>query len=160
MVPKDFHGEGLAEALIHDPIFASALAFGAAGEGTARVLVPRAKVAREVFPDTLRAAGARVDVVPVYETRPASRERREELIGRLEAGAVDVVLLTSSSTAESLVDLLGDRAAGLLSKALVASIGPITTRSAEARGLTVGVTAGISTIEGLVDAVERHLTAR
>ena len=160
VVPKDFHGEGLAEALIHDPIFASALAFGAAGEGTARVLVPRAKVAREVFPDTLRAAGARVDVVPVYETRPASRERREELIGRLEAGAVDVVLLTSSSTAESLVDLLGDRAAGLLSKALVASIGPITTRSAEARGLTVGVTAGISTIEGLVDAVERHLTAR
>ena len=45
---------------------------------------------------------------------------------RLEASGVDIVMLTSSSTADSLCDLLGERARELLRDVLVASIGPIT----------------------------------
>jgi len=43
---------------------------------------------------------------------------------------------------------------------LVASIGPITTDTAVARGLTVGVTATESTLPGLLSAIERELATR
>jgi uroporphyrinogen III methyltransferase / synthase len=98
--------------------------------------------------------------VPVYETRPASAERRAELARRLEAHEVDVVMLTSSSTADSLCDLLTPRAAELLAGVVVASIGPITTATAEERGIAVTVTASVSTTAGLLGALERHFAAQ
>jgi len=85
-----------------------------------------------------------------------SAERREELVSRLEARTIDCVMLTSSSTADSLVDLLGSRATELLQGVLVASIGPVTTATAERRGLTVGVTAAESTVAGVLEALEIH----
>ncbi|MCC6554269.1 MAG: uroporphyrinogen-III C-methyltransferase [Polyangiaceae bacterium] len=151
IVPAEFRGETLAAAILADPVLARRLR----EPGPHAALIPRALVAREVLPDRLRRAGLEVDVVPVYETRPASAARREELIAALEAGRIDVVLLTSSSAADSIADLLAPRAPDLLSRPLVASIGPITTATAEKRGLPVGVTAEVSTLAGLLDAVER-----
>jgi uroporphyrinogen III methyltransferase/synthase len=156
IVPAEFRGEGLADAILADPEVRARLAGPTSERPAPRVLIPRALVAREVLADRLRDAGCDVDVVPVYETRPASAERRDDLVRRLEAGAIDVVMLTSSSTADSLSDLLAPRAAELLRGVVVASIGPITTRTAEGRGLTVGVTARESTLPGLVAALERH----
>ncbi|APR82393.1 Uroporphyrinogen-III methyltransferase [Minicystis rosea] len=151
IVPAEFRGESLAEAILADPEVKTRLA-----QSRVRVLVPRALVAREVLGEMLRAAGCEVDIVPVYETRRASAERREELVQRLEAGAIDVALLTSSSTADSVCDLLGARAPELLRNVVVASIGPITTKTAEKRGLTVAVTATESTTAGLITALEHH----
>jgi uroporphyrinogen III methyltransferase/synthase len=153
IVPGEFRGEGLADAILADPAVAARLA-----GRRVRVLVPRALVAREVLGEMLRDKGCEVDIVPVYETTPASAERAAELAARLEARALDVVMLTSSSTADSLCELLGPRAAELLRGVLVASIGPITTKTAEARGLTVGVTATESTIVGLLAALESHFS--
>jgi uroporphyrinogen III methyltransferase/synthase len=155
IVPTEFVGEALAAAILADPEVASRLA-----QGRARVLVPRALVGREVLGERLRGAGCEVDVVPVYETRPAPLERRDELVRRLEARALDVVLLTSSSTADSVCDLLGARAPELLRGVVVASIGPVTSATATRRGLVVGVTAAISTSAGLVAALERHFGGR
>ena len=42
----------------------------------------------------------------------------------------------------------------------VASIGPITTRTAEERGVRVDVTAKTYTVDGLLDALERHFETR
>ncbi len=151
IVPGEFVGEAFASAILADPAVQTILR-----DRPPRVLIPRALVAREVVPERLRAAGCEVDVVPVYETRPASAERRDELVSRLEARALDCVMLTSSSTADSLVDLLGSRATALLQGVLVASIGPVTTATAERRGLTVGVTAAESTVAGVLDALEIH----
>jgi uroporphyrinogen III methyltransferase/synthase len=154
IVPGEFRGEVLADAILADAEVKARLA-----RGPVRVLVPRALVAREVLAEILRGAGCEVDIVPVYETRPASAERRDELVKRLEARAVDVVMLTSSSTADSLCELVGPRAPELLCDVVVASIGPITTATAEKRGLTVGVTATESTTAGLVAALEQHFGA-
>jgi uroporphyrinogen III methyltransferase/synthase len=52
--------------------------------------------------------------------------------------------------------MLGARAADLLEGVVVASIGPITTATAEKRGLKVAVTATVSTTVGLLAAMERH----
>jgi uroporphyrinogen III methyltransferase/synthase len=154
IVPGTFRGEALAQAILDD----LALLTGVEGRPR-RVLIPRALVAREVLAEHLRADGCEVDVVPVYETRPASADRREELLQRLEGHGIDIVMLTSSSTADSLADLLGSGAQKLLEHVLVASIGPITTATAAKRGLTVAVTASESTTLGLLTALERYLAA-
>jgi uroporphyrinogen III methyltransferase/synthase len=149
VVAKEFRGEGLAEEMLR-AIASQPDRGGHAG----RVLLARAAKARDVLPEALRAAGCSVDVVAAYETRPAPRETVDALAADLEAGRVDAVLFTSSSTVDNLCDLLGaDRAAALLGRALIASIGPVTTETARARGLRVEVTAATYTVPGLVAAL-------
>jgi uroporphyrinogen III methyltransferase/synthase len=145
LVPKVHKGEGLAEELVR-----------AIGQSQPRVLLARAEVARDVVPDALRAAGCAVDVVSVYKTRAPPRPLLEALAALLEAGEIDAVTFTSSSTVEHLCDALEARAAALLAKTCVASIGPVTTETAEKRGLRVDVTAKDHTISGLVTALEDH----
>jgi len=141
---KEFKGEGLADEMLR--------AIG--GTPGARVLVLRAKDAREALPEALRAAGCTVDVVAVYETRPPAHAQAA-IRGPLERGAVDVVLFTSSSTVDNLCDLLGEGAPALLTKVRVASIGPVTSETAKKRGVRVDVTAESYTLPALLDALER-----
>jgi uroporphyrinogen III methyltransferase/synthase len=143
-------GEGLAKAMLET--------LKRSGES---VLLLRAQVARDVLPDTLREAGHAVDVVAVYETRAAVGEAVDEVLRELGRGAIDAVTFTSASTVDNFVALVGSegRARDLLAKTLVASIGPITTEALSARALRVDVTAGESTIAGLLDAIEAALPA-
>ena len=136
--------EHLAEAIL-----AASLPAGA------RVLLPRALVARETLPEALRAAGLQVDVVPVYQTVTASLDRRDELAELLPT--MDIVMLTSSSTVTNLCALLGDDAATLLAPCMIASIGPVTTATALELGLDVAVTSTESTTPGLIEAIEAAL---
>ncbi len=143
---KEFVGEGLARALLE----------AAPAGRPMRVLLARARVAREVLPEALRAAGHEVDVAVAYETRPPPPEAVASLARALAAREVDVVTLTSSSTAEHLCALLGPDAPGLLAGVCLASIGPVTTATAERLGLHVALTAGAHSLEGLVEALEGH----
>jgi uroporphyrinogen III methyltransferase/synthase len=143
LVAREFVGEALARDILE---------IG----GVRRVLIPRARVAREELPELLRAGGMTVDVVPAYETRPAGAPHRERLVGLLEQGELDVVLFTSSSTVDSLVELLGPDASGLLSRVTLACIGPITAATAQRHRLEVAVAAETYTVEGLLDALEQH----
>ena len=118
------------------------------------MLLPRALVARELLPDTLREAGLEVDVVPVYQTAAA----RDAEALRATLSDVDIVMLTSSSTIQNLDALLGEGAKPALADKLLASIGPITTRTAEKLGHRVAVTAEVSTAPGLLAALEAHLS--
>ncbi len=140
LVAREFVGEGLASALLER---------GA----PRRVLLLRALRAREVVPEALRAAGCEVDVVPAYETKPL-RGSGADLAERIEAGGVDAILFTSSSTVTSTLEALGPRALELLSRVTRASIGPVTTRTLEAHGLEASVQASEYTVDGLLDALE------
>ena len=113
-------------------------------------------VGTPTLPDTLRAAGCEVDVVSVYKTRSPPRPLLEALAELLGGGEIDVVTFTSSSTVDHLCDALGSRAAELLARTCVASIGPITTETAKKRGVRVDVSAAEYTIPGLVAALEKH----
>jgi uroporphyrinogen-III synthase len=140
VVPQRFVAESLVEALAtRDDV------------GGRRVLLPRAADARDVLPDGLRALGARVDVVAIYRT-VMDGEGAARVAARLTAGDVDLVTLTSSSTARYFVDAVGADAAGA---APVASIGPVTSAAARALGLRVAVEAEESTIAGLIAALTK-----
>jgi uroporphyrinogen III methyltransferase/synthase len=118
-----------------------------------RVLIPRARVAREILPEKLREAGAEVVVPPAYESVPSS-EGKEGLSLRLRSGEIDCVTFTASSTVENFVRAFGEEESGrLLSGTKVACIGPITADTARQRGLRVDAEADEYTIPGLVEVV-------
>ena len=148
VIAQEFRGEGLADAIL--------AALSARQANPPRVLLLRALLARDALPAALRARGVEVDIVAAYETRPSPPATLELLRRDLEAGAVDVVMFTSSSTVRELCAALGERARELLSRALIAVIGPITADTAREHGLTVAVAASEYTVAGLLDALERH----
>ena len=76
-----------------------------------RVLLVRAKVARDVIPHELRKAGAQVDVVEAYETvAPKSSEKRLRALLGGRTNKPHAITFTSSSTVRNFVGLLGLRA--------------------------------------------------
>ena len=124
-----------------------------------RVLLVRAKVARDVIPSELRRAGAKVDVVEAYETVvPAASRSRLRSTFRDEAQRPRVVIFTSSSTARNFVELLGNplRKKRTLEGILLASIGPVTSATLRELGLPVHISARNFTIPGLVQAIVEH----
>ncbi len=116
-----------------------------------KVLLARAKEARNVLPDSLRAAGADVDVVAVYQT-VSDCENKEELLDALKNKAVDCITFTSSSTVTNLLKAL-DSEKELLKGVTLAAIGPITAKTMEKNGLKPTVCADTYTIDGLVEAL-------
>ena len=147
VVPEEYRAEALIEAL------------GARSLAGERVLIPRAKVAREILPEKLREAGAEVVVPPAYESVPSS-DGKEALSLRLQSGEMDCVTFTASSTVENFIGAFGaGEAAQLLAETRVACIGPITADTARKRGLRVDAEAKEYTIPGLVEAVTGLLAA-
>ena len=117
-----------------------------------RVLLVRAKVARDVIPRELRKAGARVDVVEAYETVvPQSSERKLQAALKNEKKRPNVVTFTSSSTVKNFVALVGKRAN--FKEIQMASIGPVTSATLRECGLNVDIAAREFTIPGLVTAI-------
>lgn len=156
LVPDEYVAEGLA---------ASLEGTDAAAEG-ARVLIPCAAGARDVLPETLRARGALVDVLHIYDTVAA--ERLAEPVDRVEAA--DYITFTSASTAVQLAGLLDAAAAAAgragtplserLAGARLSSIGPVTSEALRELGLPVAVEAREYTAAGLVAAIAADARGR
>jgi uroporphyrinogen-III synthase len=120
-----------------------------------RVLLVRAKIARDVIPRELRAAGAKVDVAEAYETVvPESSARRIRAAFRSAGSAPDIVTFTSSSTVRNFVALLGREPQRMLKDGVrLVSIGPVTSATMRELGLPVHIEAREYTIPGLVAAI-------
>lgn len=128
-----------------------------------KVLLVRAKVARDVIPTELRKAGADVDVIEAYETVvPTSSRTRLAAALKNPRQRPDVITFTSSSTVRNFVMLLestrrGDkghlRHTGLLDGIKLASIGPVTSGTLRELDLPVDIEAKEYTIPGLVEAI-------
>jgi uroporphyrinogen III methyltransferase/synthase len=137
--------EYVAEALVK--------AFAAYGLQGARMLLPRAAIARDVLPAELRRRGAKVDVVEAYRTViPAEAAARAREIFN-DARKPDWITFTSSSTVKNLLRLVQPED---LAGVKVASIGPVTSETARQFGLEVTVEAAEFTVEGLVEALSRR----
>jgi len=126
-----------------------------------RVLLVRAKVARDVIPRELRKAGAHVDVVEAYETVvPESSRRRLHAALKDPKKRPNVVTFTSSSTVKNFVDLGARQKSGVLDGVRTASIGPVTSATLREFGLPVDIAAREFTIPGLVTAIVDVITSR
>jgi len=126
LVPERYVGEALVEAF---------------PEGSGRVLLPRARVARATVPDGLEAKGWSVELVEAYETVHPEAE-----VGREVAAAADVTIFTAAST----VDGYLAQYPGLQPRRAVA-IGPITAERLRARGIAVAGVAREYSVPGVVE---------
>jgi uroporphyrinogen-III synthase len=103
---------GLKVKIVPERYIAESIVEGLRGKVAGkRVLLARAKVARDVIPRELRKMGARVDVVEAYETVvPASSRTRLRSIMNDPQRRPHVVTFTSSSTVRNFAELLGSAA--------------------------------------------------
>ena len=114
----------------------------------ARILLPRAAVARDLIPKELSKLGAHVDVVEAYRNVVPgdASERAQEIFSKKP----DWITFTSSSTVNNLVAIAGrDALAGVR----IASIGPVTSETVRKHGLKVDAEAKEYTIDGLVASI-------
>src|SRR6266403_5480641 len=146
---KDFHlhvdlqpDEFVAEAVVRE--FRKQ-----GGVENLRVLLVRAEKGRDVLPRQLSALGAIVDEGFAYRTVPETGDTTGARRQLLEEGA-DLITFTSSSTVENFLALGLPWPKGMR----VASIGPITSKTARDRGLKVDVEASSHDIDGLVQAIQ------
>ena len=150
---KDFHlnvdlqpEEFLAEAVVRE--------FQKQGDvENLRILLVRAEKARDVLPKQLSALGAIVDEAFAYQTVLETRDTgaRRQLS---EEGA-DLLTFTSSSTVENFLALGLPWPKGMQ----VASIGPITSKTARDHGLKIDIEARRHDIDGLVQAIRDFFSA-
>ena len=138
IVPGRFDAEGLVAALADVPV--------------KRALVARAAVGREVLPEALRARGAKVDVVALYET-VIERLSEEQLAA---VAAADYITVTSASSVHNLAEAAGGFPAG----PRVVSIGPVTSEALRGIGHEADVTAEDHDLDGLIEALIADVAAR
>ena len=140
MVPEEYVAESVVRGL-------RAKVYGK------RVLLVRARVARDVIPEELRAAGAVVDVVEAYETViPKESRKRLRALMNDPARRPHLVAFTSSSTARNFAALLGKARARSLKNIEFASIGPVTSATLRELQLPVAIEAREFTMGGLIRA--------
>jgi uroporphyrinogen III methyltransferase/synthase len=148
ILPDEYKAEGLVESLK-----------GKALKGT-RILIPRAKVARDVLPEELRKQGAQVDIVEAYQT-VIPDSGRERLLGLIGERTMDLIVFTSSSTVSNLAEMVKpDSLSSFLRKTAVAAIGPITAKTAVELGLQVEVQPHRYSIPSLVEAILKFFSVR
>jgi uroporphyrinogen III methyltransferase/synthase len=132
VVPERFVAEGLLDALANVPV--------------RRALIARAADARDTLVDGLRARGADVDVVALYET--VAEELSESQLA--DIARADYVTFTSSSTVRYFFDAAGDVVSPA---ARFVSIGPVTSAALRERGLEPHVEATQHDVDGVVEAL-------
>ena len=160
---------GIAADIVPQRSVAESLVEALADFRVNRALVARASQARDILPDALRARGAEVDVLALYETvaEPLSARTLEQ------ARAADYIVFTSSSTVRFFLQAAsgaqardgaspGDTHphATLLSPTTrVVSIGPVTSATLREHDLEPTVEAERHDIDGLVDALLADVVA-
>ncbi len=148
LVPEEFVAEGVIHALSQQGGRLSSLS-------GMRILMPRAREARDVLPHALKTAGALVDVVPCYEN--ALPQVEPDRLRALLAQSPDLLVFTSSSAVRNFVTLTGgEPGKKLLADKATAALGPITARTLASYGKEADIVPQENTIVSLIKAIARH----
>lgn len=142
LTPRKYTAEGILTALKAHKL------------NNKNVLIPRAKIARDILPDTLKELKAIVTVAECYETviPPTPISVKKDIIHKLKSGDIDLITFTSSSTFTNLKKMLG-KDITLLNNTKISSIGPITSMTIKDNGFRADIQAGKHTVEGLIVAI-------
>ncbi|MCL5023944.1 MAG: uroporphyrinogen-III C-methyltransferase [Nitrospirae bacterium] len=149
LVPEEFRAEGLVEAFCRE--------HGAKGmelKGM-KFLLPRAEVAREVFPRKVRELGGEIDLPVTY------RAVKPELHGKrlkrfLKEGRITIATFTSAATFTNFLEMVGDDALEFLKDVSIAAIGPVTAKAIEKAGLRADIMPVEATVEAMVEEIIRR----
>lgn len=144
LIPDEFNAEGLIK------VFSQQSAVGSL-KGI-KFLLPRAEMAREVFPQKARELGAEIDVPTAYRTvKPEKHGKR--LIRFLKEGRISIATFTSAATFNNFTEMLGQDVVEFLKHASIAVIGPVTAKAVEKSGLKVSIMPETATISAMVEKI-------
>ena len=159
-------GPGTAEALTQHGIVPDIVPERAVAEGllealsglsppVRRALLARARQGRDVLPDALRAQGAEVDVLALYETVPEPLS-----VATLTAARqADYITFTSSSTVRYFLEAV-DYDSEISPTTRIVSIGPVTSGALREHGLEPHIEAARHDVDGVIDALVMDAAAR
>ena len=143
LIPEDHRAEGVVAEL---------LKYGVKGK---RILYPRAEIARSLIIDQLTAAGAEV-VAPVAYRTVLTERNGDRIRDLLAAGTLDAVCLSSSSTFNNFVEMVGGCLKELLGNTKLFSIGPQTSETIRKHGFKVDLEPESWTLDALVQAMVEY----
>jgi uroporphyrinogen III methyltransferase/synthase len=123
-----------------------------------KILLVRAEVTREIVAPALIEMGAIVDEAIAYRTVPAGGEagRPEVALDRFRAEGADLLTFASSSSVENFLALKLALPPGMQ----VATLGPITSKTARAAGLPVALEAPSADLDAFARAIAAHFARR
>ena len=142
LVPEQYYAEALVQRLGIEELRGR------------RILLARAKKARDLLPRELRKSGASVDVVEVYQTiRPTISKREIERV--FQGNRIDIITFTSSSTVNHFFHLYEEKVGykTTLIGITIAAIGPITANTLRRRGIIPHIIPNSYTIPALTEAI-------
>jgi uroporphyrinogen-III synthase len=142
LIPPQFIAESLAEAL-------------APFAPNAAMLLVRAEEARDVLPEALTKAGARLTIAPAYRNivPPDSIAALKQAFNTQHP---DAITFTSSSTATNLFALLDSAELKLPPEIVRASIGPITSHTLAELGYPATIETAEPTVAALAAVLIEH----
>lgn len=172
LIPEEFRAEGLIEAFTKEsrrqqaegrsresakniPPSASNLEPRTSNRlDGVRFLLPRAEVAREIFPEKVRELGGVIDVPVTY--RAVKPEYHGKRLRRfLKEGRVTIATFTSAATFDNFREIMGEDADELLGKVAIAVIGPVTAKAVEKAGLKVEIMPALATVEAMAEEIKK-----
>jgi uroporphyrinogen-III synthase len=156
---REIEKQGLKVAVMPERYVAESVVEALKGKTDGkRVLLVRAKVARDVLPIELRKSGAKVDVAEAYETHvPKGAKAKLNRLFSNNSSRPDIVTFTSSSTATNFLSLLEKDHWHGLREIWLASIGPVTSDTLRQAGFKPNIEALEYTMEGLALAIAKHV---
>lgn len=141
LTPADFRAEGIVSVL----------------ENRVKnklVLYPKAALARDVIPLSLKQAGARVLDPVAYASAPPP-EAAVLLSQALDQG-LDLLTFTASSAVKNFTNLLSGQQRIQAKKIPVASIGPLTSETAKKLGFQVVIEPQNSTLNDMIESIKLY----
>lgn len=157
LIPEEFNAEGLISAIVQKcgraegetSELSNFRAFTLKG---LKILLPRAEVAREVFPQKVRELGGEIDTPLAY--RAIKPEKHGKRLKRfLKEGRISIATFTSAATFNNFVDIMSEDALHVLKDVAIAAIGPVTAKAVEKAGLKVTIMPKEATIQAMVDEI-------
>jgi uroporphyrinogen III methyltransferase/synthase len=170
LVPEEFNAEGLVEAFTEEAkkmrgsedgkqsknvkLSTSQLPSFSASQPLSglKILLPRAEVAREIFPEKVKEMGGEIDIATAY--RAVTPEIHGKRLKRfLKEGKISIATFTSAATFNNFMSIMDRYALELLKGVAIAVIGPVTARAVEKAGLSVNIMPEQATIEAMVQEI-------
>ena len=163
LVPDEFRAEGLIDAFIRQQ-GAGGIEQGkktSAGHTPSvtplqgiKFLLPRAEIAREVFPEKVRKLGGIIDVPVAYRAiKPDYHGKRLKRF--FKEGRITIATFTSAATFSNFREIMGEDADELLQNVAIAVIGPVTAKAIEKAGLKVHIMPKEATVEAMVEEIQK-----
>jgi uroporphyrinogen III methyltransferase/synthase len=123
-----------------------------------KILLVRAEVTREVVGQSLSRLGAIVDEAIAYRTVPENGdpENRSAALERFRAEGADLITFASSSSVENFLALKLTLPPGIR----IATLGPITSKTAREAGLPVHVEAPSADLDAFAKAIAASFSGR